>query len=146
MVIAFPARDYGALFILTLDNQECVLDISVKIRNRCINKILGWYKISLRKECGYDKRPLPGQIFHSVMNQFDDSKGKLVPKIAAYKTQCILDLFLDKNNLINVNKAESQDNLIKLAYLYEISRAIQRVQSINEHSDHRQEWQNKIRQ
>ncbi|PXW85701.1 hypothetical protein C8R34_11811 [Nitrosomonas sp. Nm84] len=80
--------------------------------------------MSLRKECGYGKHPLFNQIFHSMMNQFDDFKGKSTPKTTAYKTQCIPNSFLDKNNLTHMNKAESQDNWVKLAYLYEISRAI----------------------
>ncbi|WP_297323833.1 hypothetical protein [Nitrosomonas sp.] len=66
------------------------------------------------------------------MNQFDDFKEKSTPKITAHKTQCIPNLFLDKNNLTSMNKAESQDNLVKLAHLYEISRAIHTAQSIDE--------------
>lgn len=88
--------------------------------------------MSLRKECGYGKQPLSDQIFHSVMNQFDHFKRKSTPKITAHKTQCIPNLFLDKNNLTRMNEAESQDNLVKLAHLYEISRAIHTARSIDE--------------
>lgn len=88
--------------------------------------------MSFRKESSCSEQSLSGQIFHSVMDQFDDSKGELTPAITAHNTQCIADLLLDKNNLTSMNETESQDNLIKLAYLYEISRAMQSTLSIDE--------------
>ena len=50
--------------------------------------------MSFRKESSCSEQSLSGQIFHSVMDQFDDSKGELTPAITAHNTQCIADLLL----------------------------------------------------
>lgn len=85
-------------------------------------------KMSLRKEYGYGdiEGLISGELPHSLGSQSGDTKKKLT-----VKGQFIPDL-LNRDNLASMSKIASQEKLIKLAYLYEISRAIGTDQSIDE--------------
>ncbi len=84
--------------------------------------------MSLRKEYGYGNTEglISGELPHSLGNQSNGSKKKSI-----FKGQFIPDL-LNGDNLASMSKITSQEKLIKLAYLYEISRAIGTSQSVDE--------------
>lgn len=84
--------------------------------------------MSLRKKYGYGdiEGLISSELPHSLVSQSSNPKRKSI-----FKRQFIPDLF-NQDNLARISKIASREKLIKLDYLYEISRAIGINQSIDD--------------
>jgi len=87
--------------------------------------------MSLHKESGWIKKFTPDKFLDPVENPLSDPGGKSNPRITPHKAQLISSPVLDRDNLSSMNETETQEKLDKLACLYEISRGMLTIRSID---------------
>ncbi len=88
--------------------------------------------MSLQKEAGWNKKFTPDKFLDSAQNSLSDSRGKSNPSNIAHKTQFISNAVLDRGNLSSMNESEAHEKLNKIAWLYEISRDMLTIRSIDD--------------
>lgn len=88
--------------------------------------------MSLQKEAGWNKKFTPDKFLDSAENPLSDPGGKSNPSILAHKAQFISNPVLDRGNLSSMNESEAHEKLNKFACLYEISRDMLTIRSIDD--------------
>lgn len=88
--------------------------------------------MSLQKEAGWNKKFTPDKFLDSTENPLSDPGGKSNPSIIAHQAQFISNPVLDRGNLSSMNESEAHEKLNKFACLYEISRDMLTIRSIDD--------------
>lgn len=88
--------------------------------------------MSLHKESDWIKKFAPDKFLDSAETPSGNPGGKSNPRITVRKDQFIPVPALDRDNLSHMNETETQKKLNKLACLYEISRDMLSVRSIDD--------------